>query len=70
MCVGKRNLLLPLLPASLELLLIISSDTEIFWQLSSRPQLFYKKGALQNFANFHLCRSLILNKIVDLKPPS
>ena len=37
---------------------------------SSRPQLFCKKGVLQNFANFHLCRSLFFNKIVGLRPPS
>ena len=33
---------------------------------SSRPQLFYKKGALKNFTMFsekHLCHSLLFNKV-------
>ena len=34
---------------------------------SSRPEIFYKKGVIKNFAKFtgkHLCQSLFLNKII------
>ena len=34
---------------------------------SSRPELFYKKGVLRNFAKLtekHLCQSLLFNKVV------
>ena len=37
---------------------------------SSRPDVFYKKGALRNFAKFagkYLCQSLFFNKVADLK---
>ena len=37
---------------------------------SSRPEVFYKKGALRNFAKFlgkHLCQSLFCNKVAGLR---
>ena len=37
---------------------------------SSNPEVFYKKGALENFAKFtgtHLRRSLFFNKVADLQ---
>ena len=37
---------------------------------SSRPELFCKKDLLRNFAKFigkHLCKSLVFNKIADLR---
>ena len=44
------------------------------WSIrSSRPELFYKKGVLRNFARFtgkHLCWSLFFNKVAGLKPPT
>ena len=38
---------------------------------SSRPEVFYKKGVLRNFAKFvgkHLCQSLFFNKVAGLRP--
>ena len=38
---------------------------------STRPEVFYKKGDLKYFAKFigkHLCRSLFLHKVSDLRP--
>ena len=38
---------------------------------SSRPEMFYKKGALRNFTKFtgkHLCQSLFFNKVAGLRP--
>ena len=38
---------------------------------SSRPEVFYKKGVLRNFANFtgkHLRQALFFNKIAGLRP--
>ena len=38
---------------------------------SSRSEVFCKKGFLKNFAKFtgkHLCQSLFLNKVADLRP--
>ena len=38
---------------------------------SSRPEVFCKKGFLNNFANFtgkHLCQSLFFNKVRGLRP--
>ena len=38
---------------------------------SSRPDVFYKKGVLGNFAKFtgkHLCQSLYFNKVAGLRP--
>ena len=38
---------------------------------SSRPEVFFKKGVLRNFAKFtgkHLCYRLFFNKVVGLKP--
>ena len=38
---------------------------------SSHPDVFYKKGALRNFAKFtgkHLCQSLFFNKVAGLRP--
>ena len=38
---------------------------------SSRPEVFYKKGVLRNFAKFtrkHLCHSLFFNKVAGLRP--
>ena len=35
------------------------------------PEVFVKKGALKNFANFkgrHLCQGLVFNKVVGLRP--
>ena len=35
------------------------------------PEVFYKKGALKNFAKFlgkHPCQSLFLNKVAGLSP--
>ena len=37
---------------------------------SSRPEVFSKKGVLKNFWKFagkHLCQSLFLNKVADLR---
>ena len=37
------------------------------------PEVFVKKGALKNFANFkgkHLCQSLVCNKVTGLRPAS
>ena len=37
---------------------------------SSRPEVFYKRGALKNFAKFtvkHLCQSLFFNKVAGLR---
>ena len=39
---------------------------------SSRPEVFYKKGVLRNFAKFtrkHLCQSLFFNKVAGLRTP-
>ena len=36
---------------------------------SSRPELFYKKGVMRNFAKFtgkHVCQSLFFNKVAGL----
>ena len=36
---------------------------------SSRPEVFYEKGVLRNFARFtgnHLCQSLFFNKVAGL----
>ena len=41
-------------------------NIEIFIR-SSRPEVFYKKGVLRNFAKFigkHVCQSLFFNKVV------
>ena len=41
-------------------------NIEIFVR-SSRPEVFYKKGVLRNFAKFigkHVCQSLFSNKVV------
>ena len=41
-------------------------NIEIFVR-SSRPEVFYKKGVLRNFAKFigkHVCQSLFFNKVV------
>ena len=76
MHIGRNNLLLPLVPASLKLLLITSSDTETYGSeyfdisRSTRSQLFCKKSGLQNFANFQLCRSLFFNNVAGLRPSS
>ena len=38
---------------------------------SSRPEVFWKKGVLRNFAKFtgkHLCQSLFFNKVAGLRP--
>ena len=38
---------------------------------SSRPEVFFEKGILRNFAKFtgkHLCQSLFLNKVARLRP--
>ena len=38
----------------------------------SRPEVFYKKGVLRNFAKFsgkHLCQSLFFNKVAGLSIP-
>ena len=38
---------------------------------SSRPEVFCKTGVLENFTKFtgkHLCQSLFLNKVADLRP--
>ena len=38
---------------------------------SSRPEVFCKKGALENFTKFigkHLCQSLFFNKVAGLRP--
>ena len=38
---------------------------------SSRPEVFYKKGVVKNFAKFtgkHLCQSLFFNKVAGLNP--
>ena len=38
---------------------------------SSRPEVFYKKGVLRNFAKFtgkHLCQSLFFNKVAGPRP--
>ena len=38
---------------------------------SSRPEVFWKKGALRSFAKFtgkHLCQSLLFNKVAGLRP--
>ena len=38
---------------------------------SNRPELFYKKGVLRNFAKFtrkHPCQSLLFNKFAGLRP--
>ena len=38
---------------------------------SSRPEVFYEKGVLRNFARFtgnHLCQSLFFNKVAGLRP--
>ena len=38
---------------------------------SSRPEVFFKKGALTKFAKFtgkHLCQSLFFNKVAGLRP--
>ena len=38
---------------------------------SRRPEVFYKKGVLRNFAKFtgkHLCQSLFFNKVAGLRP--
>ena len=38
---------------------------------SSRPKVFCKKDVLKNFAKFtgkHVCQSLFLNKVADLRP--
>ena len=37
---------------------------------SSRPEVFWKKGVIRNFAKFtgkHLCQSSFLNKVADLR---
>ena len=37
---------------------------------SSRPEVFYKKGVLRNFAKFtgkHLCQSLFFNKVAGMR---
>ena len=37
----------------------------------SRPEMFYKKGVLRNFAKFtkrHLCQSHFFNKVAGLRP--
>ena len=76
MHIGRNNLLLPLVPASLKLLLITSSDTETYGSeyfdisRSTSSQLFCKKSVLQNFANFQLCRSLFFNNVAGLRPSS
>ena len=36
---------------------------------SSRPEVFYNKGVLENFAKFtgkHLCQSLFFSKVADV----
>ena len=43
----------------------------IFYFRSSRPDMFCKKGVLENFAKFygkHLCQSLFFNKVAALRP--
>ena len=47
------------------------SKNHIFQYLnrSSRPEVFWKKGVVRNFAKFtgkHLCQSLFLNKVAGL----
>ena len=37
----------------------------------SRPEVFYKKGVLRNFAKFtgkHLCQNLVFNKVIGPRP--
>ena len=54
---------------------VLYLKTQIFDKLqlkysSSRPDVFFKKGVLRNFARFigkHLCQSLFFNNVVDLK---
>ena len=76
MRIGRNNLLLPPVPASLKLLLVTSSDSETYGSeyfdisRSTRSQLFCKKSVLQNFANFQLCRSLFFNNVAGLRPSS
>ena len=65
MCLGRNNLLLLPRPTSVQLLLIINSDTETFWQLinwyiqkqlskSSRPEavVFFKIPQTSQEATF------------------
>ena len=43
----------------------------LFENISSRPEVFCKKGVLRNFTKFtgkHLCQSLFLNKVATLRP--
>ena len=60
------NLYLLLFP---EIPCLIASGCSSF--RSSRPDVFYKKGALRNFTKFtgkHLCQSLFSNKVAGLTP--
>ena len=51
---------------------LISSITNFVYELQmQRPEVFYKKGVLRNFAKFtgkYLCHSLFFNKVTDLRP--
>ena len=42
----------------------------VFWpqSRSRRPEVFCKKGVLENFTGKHLCHSLFFNKVAGLRP--
>ena len=50
-----------------------SSSSSLLLLRGSRPEVFYKKGVLRNFAKFtgkHLCQGLFFNEVAGLGPAS
>ena len=50
---------------------VLSCTFLFYTHTSSRPEVFCKKGVLENFTKFtgkHLCQSLFFNKVVGLSP--
>ena len=48
-----------------------TTTVENLFNQKQPPEVFYKKGALKNFAKFtgnHLCQSLFFNKVAGLRP--
>ena len=49
----------------------LSLPNRICLSRSSRPDVFYEKGVLKDFAKFtrkHLCQGLFFNKVAELRP--
>ena len=60
------------IPAILRTFLSLQKNfRKTLYTQKQRPEVFYKKGILTNFANStgkHLCQSLFLNKVAGLRP--